>query len=73
MFGGHRRGAILSLAAHAICACHFSLTTRCQNKGPGGCCRFSFPQHTGNSRFGETLALALSHHQQLILSLLQPL
>lgn len=57
MFSGHQRGAILSLAAHATCACHFSLTIRCQNKALRGCYHFSFPHHTGHSSFGKTLAL----------------
>lgn len=48
-------GAIFSVVAHAICACHFSLTMRCQSKGPGACCYSSFPLHTNHLRFGDTL------------------
>lgn len=36
MLPGQRRGAILSLVAHAICTCHFSPTMRRQDKGPRG-------------------------------------
>lgn len=42
------------MVAHAICACHFSLTMRCQSKGPGACYYSSFPLHTDRLRFGQT-------------------
>lgn len=64
---GHGPGAILSLAAHAIRACHFSLTIRCQKKCLGGCCHFSSPGAL------VTYSLQALSHGQPVLCLLQPL
>lgn len=67
-----RSGAIFSVVAHAICACHFLLTIRCQSKGPGAC--YAPPSHSTQITWGlvrHSLLKApcygwLSHLKQMI-------
>lgn len=47
-------GAIFSMVEHAICACHFLLTIRCQSKGPGAYYCSSFPLHKDHEVWQDT-------------------